>query len=61
MNPHYADAMHNLGNTYVRLGKLEEAIKMYEAALKNKPTLWQSEQQLKAVREYMKKGVDKEK
>jgi len=60
LNPHYADAMHNLGNTYVRLGKLEEAIKMYEAALKNKPTLWQSEQQLKAVKEYLiKTGVDK--
>jgi len=35
------------------MGQFEEAIKMYEAALKNKPSLWQSEQQLKAVREYL--------
>lgn len=61
LNPHYGDAMHNLGNTYVRLGRFEEAIKMYEAALQNKPSLWQSEQQLKIVREYMQKGIDKEK
>jgi len=61
LNPNYADAMHNLGNTYVRLGRFDEAIKMYEAALQNKPSLWQSEQQLKAVREYLQKGIDKEK
>jgi len=61
LNPNYADAMHNLGNTYVRMGRFEEAIKMYEAALQNKPSLWQSEQQLKIVREYMQKGIDKEK
>lgn len=54
INPNYADAMHNLANTYVRLGQFEEAIKMYEAALQNKPSLWQSEQQLKIVREYLK-------
>ncbi|KKS80205.1 MAG: TPR domain protein [Candidatus Beckwithbacteria bacterium GW2011_GWA2_43_10] len=60
LNPNYADAMHNLGNTYVRMGKLEEAIKMYEAALQNKPSLWQSEQQLKEVREYLQKGLTKE-
>lgn len=55
INPNYADAMHNLGNTYVRMGKLEEAIKWYEAALQNKPSLWQSEAQLKALREYLQK------
>ena len=53
LNPAYADAMHNLGNTYVRLGRYEEAIKMYEAALQNKPSLWQSEAQLKAIRQYL--------
>ncbi|MBU1322753.1 tetratricopeptide repeat protein [Patescibacteria group bacterium] len=53
LNPNYADAMHNLANTYVRLGRFDEAIKMYEAALQNKPSLWQSEQQLKIIREYL--------
>lgn len=53
INPNYADAMHNLANTYVRLGRFDEAIKMYEAALQNKPSLWQSEQQLKIIREYL--------
>ncbi|MEK7622867.1 MAG: tetratricopeptide repeat protein [Patescibacteria group bacterium] len=53
LNPNYADAMHNLANIYVRLGQLEEAIKWYESALKNKPSLWQSEQQLKAVKDYL--------
>lgn len=54
LNPVYGDAMHNLGNTYVQMGEFEEAIKWYESALKNKPSLWQSEAQIKAVREYLK-------
>ncbi|MCX6816270.1 MAG: tetratricopeptide repeat protein [Candidatus Beckwithbacteria bacterium] len=55
LNPNYADAMHNLANVYVREGRYEEAIKWYEEALKNKPSLWslwQSKAQLKALREF---------
>ena len=54
INPSYADAMHNLANTYVMMGKFEEAIKWYEDALKNKPSLWQSQRQLEAVKEHLK-------
>src|SRR3989338_6797944 len=54
INPSYADAMHNLANTYVMMGKFEEAIKLYEDALKNKPSLWQSQRQLEAVKEHLK-------
>ncbi|MDZ7586237.1 MAG: tetratricopeptide repeat protein [Patescibacteria group bacterium] len=61
LNPHYGDAMHNLGNTYVQMGRFEEAIKWYEEALKNKPSLWQSQKQIQAVKEYLKTQVDKEK
>lgn len=56
LNPNYADAMHNLANTYVQQGRLEEAIKFYEAALKNKPSLWQSQQQLDRINRYLEEN-----
>jgi len=49
LNPNYADAMHNLANTYLQLNQPEEAIKWYREAIKNKPSLWQSHVQLGAI------------
>lgn len=58
INPHYADAMHNLANTYVQMGRYDEAIELYQEALKNKPSLWQSEEQIKRVKEYLEKSAE---
>lgn len=55
INPNYADAMHNLANTYVRAGEFEKAKEYYGKALRVKPQLWQSEEQLKRLEEYLDK------
>ncbi|MFH0942897.1 MAG: tetratricopeptide repeat protein [Candidatus Beckwithbacteria bacterium] len=49
LNSSYADAMHNLANTYLQLNQPDEAIKWYQEALKNKPSLWQSHVQLGVI------------
>ena len=53
INPNYADAMHNLANTYVNMGEFEKAKEYYQKALEKKPQLWQSEEQLKRLEEYL--------
>ena len=46
LRPDYADAYHNLANTFQRMGKPEPAIVNYEKAVSLNPGLWQSYQSL---------------
>jgi len=57
INPRYADAMHNLGSVYLQMGEIDKAKESYLRALENNPNLWQSEQALKAIEEWEKKGL----
>jgi protein O-mannosyl-transferase len=56
LNPRYADAMHNLGSAYLQMGEVDKAKESFLGALENNSSLWQSEQALKAIEEYEKKG-----
>ena len=49
IQPNYADAMHNLANTYLEIGNVEQAIYWYAQAIKYGPHLWQSYQNLGAI------------
>lgn len=53
--PGYADAYHNLGNTYLAMGKLDLALESYKTALKYRPSLWQSQRQIEIVEKLIKK------
>ncbi len=46
LNPKYADAFHNLANTYLDMGKTDLAIENYKKAFELNPNLWQSAQNL---------------
>lgn len=46
LRPDYADAYHNLANTYQQLGRSDEAIDNYEKAISANPSLYQSYQNL---------------
>ena len=41
--------MHNLANTYLEIGNMEQAIYWYSQAIKYGPHLWQSYQNLGAI------------
>lgn len=49
INPHYADAFHNLALTYQNMKKFDEAIFNYQEAIKYNPNLWQSYQNLAEI------------
>jgi len=49
INPRYADAYHNLANTYQKMGRLDSAIENYRKAAEFNPYLWQSYQGLAAI------------
>jgi tetratricopeptide (TPR) repeat protein len=49
INPNYADAYHNLANTYQAMEKFDLAIENYQTALSINPNLWQSYQNLAAI------------
>ncbi|MBI3559333.1 tetratricopeptide repeat protein [Candidatus Gottesmanbacteria bacterium] len=53
--PGYADAYHNLGNTYLAMGKLDLALESYKSALKYRPSLWQSQRQIEVMEKLLKK------
>ena len=55
LNPRYADAMHNLGSAYWQMGELEKAKESYLNALGVNPKLWQSEQALERLGEFLEK------
>ncbi len=49
LRPDYADAYHNLANTYERMGRTDEAIENYKKAASFNPGLWESYQALGAI------------
>ena len=46
LRPRYADATHNLGNTYLQIDEATKAAQLFKEALKYNPTLYQSHRSL---------------
>ncbi|MFH2109258.1 MAG: tetratricopeptide repeat protein, partial [Patescibacteria group bacterium] len=57
LKPNYADAYHNLANTYQQLERFDEAVENYQKAIEFNPGLWQSYQNLGVIY-YHQKNFD---
>lgn len=49
LNPNYADAYHDLGNTYLQVNMIDEALASYEKAFQFNPSLWQSPMMIASI------------